>query len=105
MNGTYTIPNLENQGKNIGTINHPYFYQITSGQQHGKSLIYHAQIGKKYFRYHLKNLSSEKLNLACKDRSCHAKALLHLPKESGLILAHSTRNTGKGQLSDTLFSR
>ena len=52
-----------------------------------------------YFRYHLKNLSSEKLNLACKDRSCHAKALVHLPKESGLILVHSTRNTGKGRVS------
>ena len=76
MNGPYTIPNLENQGKNVGTINLPYLYQITSGQRHAKSLIFHFQIEKKYFRYHLKNLSSEKLNLACKDRSCQAKALL-----------------------------
>ena len=99
MNGSYTIPNLENQGKNVGTINLPYLYQITSGQQQGKSLIFHFQIGKKYFRYHLKNLSSEKLNLACKDRSCQAKALLFLPKASGLIIEHSIRPTGKGRVS------
>ena len=47
MNGPYTIPNLENQGKNVGTINLPYLYQITSGQRHAKSLIFHFQIERK----------------------------------------------------------
>ena len=48
MNGPYKIPNLENQGKVVGSTNQPYFYQITSGERHGKSLIYHAQIRKRY---------------------------------------------------------
>ena len=29
MNGPYKIPNLENQGKVVGSTNQPYFYQIT----------------------------------------------------------------------------
>ena len=47
MNGLYKIPNLENQWKVVGSTNQPYFYQITSGERHGKSLIYHAQIRKR----------------------------------------------------------
>ena len=96
MNGPYNIPNLENQGKEVGTINQPFFYQITSGQKHGKSLIYHAQIRKRYYRYTFKSCSSENLHLGCKDRSCKAVAFCKIPISSCLIVEKPTkRSNGK----------
>ena len=55
MNGPYNIPNLENQGKEVGTINQPHFYQITSGQKHGKSLIYKILQGIFFSCYEIPN--------------------------------------------------
>ena len=96
MNGPYNIPNLENQGKEVGTINQPFVYQITSGQKHGKSLIYHAQIRKRYYRYTFKSCSSENLHLGCKNRSCKAVAFCKIPTSSCLIVEKPTkRSNGK----------
>ena len=33
MATSYEIPNIINQGKNIGTCNNPYFFYITTGQR------------------------------------------------------------------------
>ena len=92
----YKIPNLENKGKEVGTTNQPYFYQITSGQRHGESLIYHSQIGKKYYGYRMNSCSSEKVVLRCRHKSCKAVALCKIPKSSSLIIVKPTkRSNGK----------
>ena len=95
MNGPYRIPNLENQGRKIGTINSPYFFQITSAQRHKKSLIFHAQILKRYYMYTIARVGSENLNLFCEDRKCKAKALCKIPQESCLIKENGERSNGK----------
>ena len=87
--------------REIGSLDLPHFFQITAGIRH-KSLIYHAQIGKKYYTYSLKNLSAENLNLTCSKRSCPAKALVKLPKSSCLVIEKPTgRPNGKGNICKT----
>ena len=98
MNGPYKIPNLENQGKVVGSTNQPYFYQITSGERHGKSLIYHAKIRKRYYRYVTKSCSSENLHLKCRDKSCKAMALCKIPISSGLMIEKPTRRSNGKRL-------
>ena len=53
MNQQYIIANLENQDREVGSQNAPFFYKITSGQRDTQSLIFHAQIGKEYFMYRI----------------------------------------------------
>ena len=53
MNQPYTISNLENQDRELGSQNAPFFYKITSGQRHSQSLIFHAQIGTEYYMYRI----------------------------------------------------
>ena len=64
-----------------------------------KSIIYHAQIGRKYHEYHIRNVNSETLNLVCTDRSCPARALVRVPKSTGLITLKriKTKTNGKNQ--------
>ena len=42
----YVIKNLENQNQEIGTIQKPHFFHVTSGQRDTKSLLFKAQIKK-----------------------------------------------------------
>ena len=44
METSYEIPNLINQGKNVGTCKNPFFFHITTGERIKKSAIFHAQI-------------------------------------------------------------
>ena len=59
MNGPYQIKNLENQGKEKGTIDSPHFFHITTGQNIKKSIIFHAQIKTKCQKYQIKSLFEE----------------------------------------------
>ena len=54
----YVIKNLENQNQEIGTIQKPHF---KSGQRDTKSLLFHAQIKKQYFMYHVGQVNSQSL--------------------------------------------
>ena len=74
MEASYEIPNLINQGKNVGTCKNPYFFHITSGERVKKTAIFHAQIGTNYYEYYIRWVNSETLNLMCTDRTCPAKA-------------------------------
>ena len=66
-----------------------------------KSAVFHAQINKQYHEYHIRNVNSETLNLACVVKSCPARAHLRVPKSTGLItLKRTVRKTnGKNQKS------
>ena len=44
----YKVPGLEIRQENIGTKNKPFLYAITSGNQNGKSLIFHVKIIDKF---------------------------------------------------------
>mgnify|MGYP003343972623 FL=1 len=62
MESPYEIPNLENQKKDVGTCQKPFFYHITTGKFIKKSAVFHAQIHQKYHEYHIRNVNSETLN-------------------------------------------
>ena len=96
METPYEIPNPENQKNDVGTNQKPLFYHITSGKFIKKSAIFYAQIHQKYHEYHIRNVNSETLNLACVDRSCPARALLRVPKSSGLITVKRTKTKTNG---------
>ena len=81
-----------------------FFYHITTGQRIRKSTIFHAQIGTKYHEYHIKRVNSETLNLICSDRSCPAKALVKVRKESNLITIKGEKNKTNGSKQKTLCS-
>ena len=85
MNGPYKIKNLENQRQNIGTIESPHFFHITTGKRCKKSLLFHAQIEQSCHTYQIKSVGSETLILRCVKRDCPARALAKVPKENGLI--------------------
>ena len=95
MDGPYQIKNLENQRKNVGTIQEPFFYHITTGERARKSLIFHAQIGSSYHQYTIRTTNAESLNLWCINRKCHAKALVKVPKELGLKIKRKNRKSEK----------
>ena len=91
MDTPYEIPNLENQKNDVGTSQKPFFYHITTGKFIKKSAVFHAQIQRKYHEYHIRTINSETLNLVCVDKSCPARALLKVPKSSGLITVRRTK--------------
>ena len=91
METSYEIPNLENQKNDVGTCQKPFFYHITTGKFIKKSAVFHAQIQRKYHEYHIRTINSETLNLVCVDKSCPARALLKVPKSSGLITVRRTK--------------
>ena len=98
MESPYEIPNLENQKKDVGTCQKPIFCHITTGKFIKKSAVFHAQIQQKYHEYHIRNVNSETLNLVCVEKSCPARALLRVPKSSGLITERTrTKNNGTQQ--------
>ena len=72
------------------------FYHITTGKFIKKSAIFHAQIKQKYHEYNIRTVNSEILNLVCADRSCPARALLRVPKSSGLITVKRTKTKTNG---------
>ena len=96
MESSYEIRNLENQNRDVGTCQNPFFYHITTGKFLKKSIIFHAQIGRKYHEYHIRNVNSETLNLVCTDRSCPARAHVRVPKSTGLITVKRTRTKTNG---------
>ena len=102
MEASYEIPNLINQGKNVGTCKNPYFFHITSGERVKKTAIFHAQIGTNYYEYYIRWVNSETLNLMCTDRTCPAKALVKVRKESNLITIKGTK-TKKNGSKQTLY--
>ena len=73
------------------------FYHITTGKFIKKSAIFHAQIKQKYHEYNIRTVNSEILNLVCADRSCPARALLRVPKSSGLITVKRTKTKTNGK--------
>ena len=95
MDAQYELKNSENQGRSVGTIKEPHFYDISSGQLDKKSLLFYAQIEQAYFMYHIKTVNRRTLNLKCKDRSCPAKAHAYISPESGLIFENGTRTNGR----------
>ena len=95
MNGPYKIKNLENQGQDKGTIESPHFFHITTGEKIKKSILFHAQIANKYFKYQVKAIGAETLVLRCVNRNCPARASVRVPKETGLITIKGTRSSGK----------
>ena len=46
----YIIKNVENQNLEIGTVQKPHFFHVTSGVRDSKSLLFHAQIKKGLLR-------------------------------------------------------
>ena len=103
MNQPYIIANLENQDREVGSQNAPYFYKITSGQKDTQSLIFHAQIRKEYFMYRIcANVHSQSINLQCKIRGCPAVAYARIPKSSGLVKVKGTRCNGRRQVKARL---
>ena len=103
MNQPYTISNLENQDRELGSQNAPFFYKITSGQRDSQSLIFHAQIGTEYYMYRIfGHVSSQWINFKCKSKGCPAVAKAHIPKSSGLIKVTGTRSSGRGETKATL---
>ena len=95
MEGPYNIKNLENQRLEVGTVQQPFFYHITTGQRVKESLIFHAQIQRSYHRYTIRQTNAETLNLSCINRKCPAKALVKVPKELGLISVKGEKTKGK----------
>ena len=95
MATSYEIPNIINQGKNIGTCNNPYFFHITTGERIKKSAIFHAQIGTKYHEYYIRQVNSETLNLKCIDRTCPARELVKV-RQSSLITIKGTQTLKNG---------
>ena len=96
MDTPYEIPNLENQKNDVGTSQKPFFYHITTGKFIKKSAVFHAQIQRKYHEYHIRTINSETLNLVCVDKSCPARALLRVPKSSGLITVKRSKTKTNG---------
>ena len=96
METSYVIPNLENQKNDVGSCSKPFFYHITTGKFIKKSAVFHAQIHQKYHEYHIKNVNSETLNLVCVAKSCPARALLRVPKSTGLITVKRTKTKTNG---------
>ena len=76
---SYKIQNLENQNKSVGSIEQPYFFKITAGVHHLKSLNFHAQIEEKYHVYRINQVNKETLNLHCRLANCPAKATARIP--------------------------
>ena len=106
MNQPYVIANLENQDREVGSQNAPFFYKITSGQRDSQSLIFHAQIGTEYFMYRIgSGVHSQSINLRCKVKGCPAVAHAHIPKSSGLIKVKGTRSNGKRQVKARLENK
>ena len=103
MNQPYTIANLENQDREVGSQNAPFFYKITSGHKDSQSLIFHAQIGTEYFMSRIcSNVNSQSMNLKCKIQGCPAVAYAHIPKSSGLVKVKGTRSNGKRKVKARL---
>ena len=103
MEGPYQIKNLENQRQEVGTVQQPFFYHITTGERAKQSLIFHAQIQRSYHRYTIRQTNAETLNLACINRKCPAKALAKVPKELGLISVKGERSGGKNGKSQKSY--
>ena len=101
METPYEIPNLENQKNDMGTCTKPFFYHITTGKFIKKSAIFHAQILRKYHEYRISTVNSETLNLACVVKSCPARALLRVPKSTGLINVKGTKTKSNGTKQKT----
>ena len=82
MNGPYQIKNLENQGQDKGTIESPYFFHITTGKKSKKkSVLFHAQIANKYFKYQVKGLRNPKKIFIARfwyENLCHILGFLKL---------------------------
>ena len=96
MDGRYQFKNLENQGQNIGTIEAPYFFNISAGENDHKSLLYYAQIAEQYYMYRINQVNQTTLNLHCKDRRCPARAQAKILPGTGIIREHPVkRSNGK----------
>ena len=61
----YRIIGQEIANIEIGTIQKPKFYKITSGQRQKNSLLFHAKIGQDYFVYKLNTINRKSGTLKC----------------------------------------
>ena len=62
----------------IGSINNPKFFKITSGQRDKSSLLYHCKIGKNHYVYKITSINRKTVTLKCKVNGCHAKAYVKI---------------------------
>ena len=78
IHSKYQVPGLEVRLENIGTKNKPFLYAITSGQQNGKTLIFHVKIGETFHELFLDKVNASNCNFSCSIKGCPAKHKMKL---------------------------
>ena len=68
----HQIQNREVQHKNLGHLECPYLFAITSGQRNLASLIFHIKIGSKFHQCHIRKVNKNSVNIRCCDRRCRS---------------------------------
>ena len=61
------------RNENVGTLNKPELFAISSGNRSGQSLIFHFKIGSDYHNCILKRVNGSSCNFHCVDTSCKAR--------------------------------
>ena len=65
----YIIPDFNGQFEERGTVEKPFLYAVTSGQNNNASLTFHFQIGLTFRQCQIIGVGKEKLYLGCKSNT------------------------------------
>ena len=69
----YKVKGLEIRNENVGCLDKPVLFAISSGKVLGESLIFHLKIGNHYFDCHLRRVNATFCNLYCATKNCPAR--------------------------------
>ena len=84
----YRILGTEIANLEIGSINNPKFFKITSGQRDKKSLLFHCKIGQNYYVYKIATINRKTVTLKCKVDGCYAKAYVKIQPDLVIEVAN-----------------
>ena len=70
---SYKIKGLEIRNEEVGCLDKPVLFAISSGQNLGESLIFHLKIGNYYFDCYLRKVNGTFCNLRCAGKKCPAR--------------------------------
>ena len=69
----YIIKNTEVRLQNIGTLQEPHLYAITSGQNNHASLLFHCKIENDFHTMWINKVNKTSCNMGCVEKGCKAK--------------------------------
>ena len=69
----YTVPGLLIRNDDVGCLDKPHLFAISSGKFNQKSLIFHFKIGNKYYDCEIHRINKSFCNMWCVEKSCKAR--------------------------------